>query len=239
MSTCPEKDIHSVYLDNELPAGYIKEYELHLKSCSSCRAEFERLKRLHDLFHQDSASLQLDEHILEQSFERLQSRLSYSKITAKKHISPMPIIRWGIPAAAAAAILALILPLRINTPEVTHVLFSPIRRAEAVSIARNRVVVDGTIPNTALTSIFRTRKEMENASSSYDRLEHEADFSSMEQPQTVFQINKALTSMDIFRPEFENGQTITIRVTIPSPGTMPEHTQQTTFPIINILRSQQ
>ena len=33
MSTCPEKDIHSIYVDGELPENYIKQYESHLSSC--------------------------------------------------------------------------------------------------------------------------------------------------------------------------------------------------------------
>lgn len=36
MYTCPTDDIHSIYLDGELPDIYRKEYEAHIKTCSEC-----------------------------------------------------------------------------------------------------------------------------------------------------------------------------------------------------------
>ena len=44
MSFCPSKDIHSVYLDGELPENYKAEYELHISHCEKCRKELEQLK---------------------------------------------------------------------------------------------------------------------------------------------------------------------------------------------------
>ena len=44
MSFCPSKDIHSVYLDGELPENYKAEYELHVSHCEKCRKELEQLK---------------------------------------------------------------------------------------------------------------------------------------------------------------------------------------------------
>ena len=41
MSTCPENDIHSLYLDNELPLSYREEYEAHIKSCPKCAKKLE------------------------------------------------------------------------------------------------------------------------------------------------------------------------------------------------------
>ncbi|MBP5452686.1 MAG: zf-HC2 domain-containing protein, partial [Treponema sp.] len=46
MSTCPEKDIHSIYLDNELPAAYVADYEAHVESCPECKAQLEKLRML-------------------------------------------------------------------------------------------------------------------------------------------------------------------------------------------------
>ena len=43
MSFCPSKDIHSVYLDGELPENYKAEYELHISHCEKCRKELEQL----------------------------------------------------------------------------------------------------------------------------------------------------------------------------------------------------
>ena len=59
MSFCPSKDIHSIYLDNELPEIYKAEYEAHLKVCKACQKELDKLKAVHQLFDADSKSISL------------------------------------------------------------------------------------------------------------------------------------------------------------------------------------
>ena len=54
MSFCPSKDIHSVYLDNELPEIYKAEYESHIALCPKCKAELERLRGLRAVLKADS-----------------------------------------------------------------------------------------------------------------------------------------------------------------------------------------
>ena len=36
MSTCPEKELISVYIDGEMPEKFVKDYEQHLFNCSDC-----------------------------------------------------------------------------------------------------------------------------------------------------------------------------------------------------------
>lgn len=115
MFLCPENDIHSIYLDGELPENFVKDYEAHLASCEKCRAKLEKLKKIHGLFSEDSKSLDVDEVFKAQSFERLQSRMRFSKVVKasepKKNIVRMTTF---VPlAAAAAAVFAVILPLRM------------------------------------------------------------------------------------------------------------------------------
>ena len=38
MFTCPTNEIHSLYLDKELPQNYIAEYEAHIANCEKCKA---------------------------------------------------------------------------------------------------------------------------------------------------------------------------------------------------------
>ena len=45
MYSCPTDDIHSVYIDNELPQNYVSDYENHLKVCPKCSAKVEQLKK--------------------------------------------------------------------------------------------------------------------------------------------------------------------------------------------------
>ena len=81
MSTCPTKDLLSVYLDNELPEIYKAEYEAHIKSCPKCSKELEKLKALRVLFQADSKAVTPDSHYLEQSYERLMIKMKYSKVS--------------------------------------------------------------------------------------------------------------------------------------------------------------
>ena len=83
MSTCPTKDIHSLYLDDEMPQVYKKEYELHLESCEKCRNELAKLKAMKLLFKQDADSVSLDKSQLDQSYERLMVKMNYSKNSKK------------------------------------------------------------------------------------------------------------------------------------------------------------
>ena len=43
MSTCPTNEIHSLYLDNELPQAHKEQYEAHIASCEKCKASLEKL----------------------------------------------------------------------------------------------------------------------------------------------------------------------------------------------------
>ena len=62
MSFCPSDDIHSVYLDGELPENFKLEYESHLQSCPECQKKLEQLKKVHQFFEMDSNALNVDEH---------------------------------------------------------------------------------------------------------------------------------------------------------------------------------
>ena len=59
MSICPNKDLHSVYLDNELPESYKAEYEKHVADCPKCQAELKKLKAVRNLFADDRNTLNL------------------------------------------------------------------------------------------------------------------------------------------------------------------------------------
>ena len=115
MSFCPSKDIHTVYLDGELPENYKAEYELHILHCEKCRKELEQLKALRAMFKADSDSLNLDEHFMDESFQRLQIKMAYAKNVGKvPQKSPFKVISYVASGVAAAAVLALVLPLGLK-----------------------------------------------------------------------------------------------------------------------------
>ncbi len=119
MSICPTKDIHSIYLDNELPLSYLKEYEEHIKNCPACTAQLNELKALKGILQDNSNSINFTKDELDKSYERLLTKMSYSKTKdASKKIfdfddfkSSAKYILTGI---AAAAVVAFILPVRMN-----------------------------------------------------------------------------------------------------------------------------
>ena len=111
MYSCPTDDIHSVYIDDELPQNYVLDYENHIKTCSKCSAKLEQLKKIKSLIISDAKSIQVDDYYIEQSFSRLETKLRYSKNTVKKMPFPTEYVKWG---AVAAIFVAVVLPFGNN-----------------------------------------------------------------------------------------------------------------------------
>lgn len=221
MFTCPERDIHSIYLDNELPAAYIKEYEAHIQSCAKCRKELERIKKLRTLFQNDCISLNLDKTVLEQSFSRLQSRMSFKKVTElskeeSKH--SFKLVKYTVPAAAAAAVLALIVPLRLQktaSPAQDNSITPLIAKRTPAPVSETNVVINGNISHDALLKLFN--KNAPTASN----VQYVDAAGVVQNP--VKKMSEALAAVDIFRPEFSDSNTIQIRITIPTAENIPVH----------------
>ncbi len=165
MSTCPENDIHSIYIDGELPDSYVKEYESHLLNCEKCRKKLESLKSLKQIFSSDCKNITISKDAMEQSFERLKTKLSYSKVTknsratifdfnserAKKTFSAL---RYGAVAAVAAAVVAVIIPVRIGKLKTDGTQFTPVARTTIQSPVNSNIQVDRNVESRVLTSLF-------------------------------------------------------------------------------------
>ncbi|MGN0740251.1 MAG: anti-sigma factor family protein [Treponema sp.] len=153
MYTCPEKDIHSIYLDNELPEQYVVKYETHIASCPKCQTQLEQLKKFRQILKEDSSSLDLDSVFLQQSFERLQNRLRYTKVVSdskEKNVIKFHEIKKYVPAAvAAAAVFAIMLPFNLknkNTSAVNNGVpvaqIQPIKRTTDFSLDQNQLLTE-------------------------------------------------------------------------------------------------
>lgn len=216
MSFCPSKDIHSVYLDGELPENYKAEYELHISHCEKCRKELEQLKALHSMFKADSESLKLDEHFMDESFQRLQIKMAYSRNVGKApEKSPFKIISYAASGVAAAAVLALVLPLGLKSKQastgasavvtspliqsVSSVTGVPINSGNNVSFDSGRsVVVSGNIQDVVLSS----ENQRKNSPS----------------------FAKNVSDVDVLRPDFQD-EAISIKITVPGMGDFPVTTE--------------
>ena len=220
MSTCPEKDIHSIYLDNELPAAYVAEYENHVKACPSCQAELNKLKSLHQSFAADCKNITLTPEAMKASFERLQARLSYSKVT-EKNVHPFNIFKNSssyktiIGFAAAAAVIAVILPVRIsNKASQTQAQFQPVARTKLQSPANASVKVDGAIKTTTLSSLFNNNSSKNEVSAASSIMPTNVSATQVSNSNSVYgipifnntsnDIPSSFTSYDVFCPIADN-----------------------------------
>lgn len=119
MSTCPEKDIHSIYVDSELPAHYENLYKEHLRECNRCSQVFNRMKQLHTMLQNDAETIKLSSQELDDSFSRLQVRMSYHEVTSRaSRISFLPVTKWSF--AAAALLVAVLLPFQMSRHTVSQ-----------------------------------------------------------------------------------------------------------------------
>ncbi|MCR5219041.1 anti-sigma factor [Treponema sp.] len=160
MSTCPDRSIHSVYLDGELPQTYVSKYESHIASCPECQKVLKGLKTLRQYMQKDSDSFKFSKEELDSSFNRLQVKLSYHKITGKAKPSSVKFaaLKYGATGIAAAAVVAFILPFAISKKEAVKSTieekFQPITRNILKSPANNAVYTDGTFNTAELSSVF-------------------------------------------------------------------------------------
>lgn len=185
MYTCPTDDIHSIYLDGELPDIYLKEYEVHVKNCSECAKKLQKLQKLRSLFKSDSEMLTLDKIAMDESFKRLNTKLHYSKNTTYVYKVSKNAV-FGSIAAAAAAIFIIASPFRANVNRNSNV---PVQEVAAlagpqVSIPEQNVVINGNIPQ---------------------------DFS---QNVSTGRISN-ITQGDFFRPSFSDDKRLYIRISDP------------------------
>lgn len=218
MSFCPTKDIHSIYLDNEMPENYKAEYEAHVKNCPSCQKELEKIRTLRELFETDAQTITPDNHYLDESYERLMIKMSYAKNTKKSDENKFKTgIRYFVPtAAAAAAVFAIVLPLKSNLTKNTTVpvqniahtsqIVSQMPAATNVSVGGGTgMVISGNINELVLPSNKGHRHYPNGFSQNFN-------------PNNPYNYNfegNFIPDFDVFKPDFDESKTIPIKITIP------------------------
>lgn len=240
MYTCPEKDIHSIYVDNELPAAYCGDYESHIKSCPKCAAELKKMQAIHENLRMDAASHTPDEHFVEESFSRLQTRMSYSKVTkTSRHTFAFSTLKLTVPATAAAAVFALLfVPLSWRGAAAAEkTAMQTITRASLKPIAKNAVIVDGNISHTSLASLFSAKetKPVATASSMSNggAIAGATTASTSTRGSSILNnaVNEPLASVDVFRPDFTtHSASVSIKITFPSMDIMTSEADATMPP---------
>lgn len=188
MSTCPEKDIHSIYIDRELPEIYLEKYEEHVKNCPSCQEELSKLRFLKQEFKKDSESLEKSQEEIDSSYERLLTRLSYSKVTNKNPKGKIKTLSFSsnfraywkyiTGGVAAAAVLALLLPVKntvLNKNNSQNQNFRPIARTEMLYPSNTQVHYDKALSGANFAATFGN-----HGNSSPKRNSPETDYSALQ-----------------------------------------------------------
>lgn len=107
MSTCPDSDLYSAYVDNEVPSPWKEKLESHIADCPECRKRAERYRGIKRILSTGSATLSETE--LDASFARLSARRKFGgprQAAAWTQVS----IRIPVPALAALFLAAVFLP---------------------------------------------------------------------------------------------------------------------------------
>ncbi len=116
MSTCPERELLCVYVDGELPEKYRTRLEAHIAGCEDCKRHLAQLQSVQQAMQKDAGSLSFTDHALDESFARLKTKQSYRRVilAPQKKNNPLHTLTYGLGAIAAAAVLAVILPLQLK-----------------------------------------------------------------------------------------------------------------------------
>ena len=215
MSFCLSKDIHSIYLDKELPENYKLEYEEHVKNCPECQKELNKLKLIHDALKSDSDSIKLDDDFLEKSYERLQIKMVYKNNVTKARRTSNVNIKYGLTAVAAAALFALVIPVTLNSNKKNSVTTQPaLASVSSVSqisnstsaIAANNVSINSgrnvLVSGNMLDTVIRPEAGIDNGKT----------------------LVKKAKDVEVLRPELED-ETISIRISVPGLGEIPVVTE--------------
>ena len=215
MSFCLSKDIHSIYLDKELPENYKLEYEEHVKNCPECQKELNKLKLIHDALKSDSDSIKLDDDFLEKSYERLQIKMAYKNNVTKARRTSNVNIKYGLTAVAAAALFALVIPVTLNSNKKNSVTTQPalasvssvsqISNSTSAIVANNVSINSGRnvlVSGNMLDTVIRPEAGIENGKT----------------------LVKKAKDVEVLRPELED-ETISIRISVPGLGEIPVVTE--------------
>lgn len=230
MSFCPTNDIHSLYIDGEMPVHYIEEYEAHIKNCEKCRAKLNKLKGVHEVLKADSEQITPSKEMLDESYKRLMVKMNYSKNTRASRDKFSSNFKYVIPVAAAAAILAVVLPVRSfnNTPIIN--IEDELAQASQVATVVNQinpppvsnvslknehgVVISGNI-HEAVIPVKASVSEESNTSFLRQKISDKKNKDKKD----------LITEYEVFRPAFSEDKTISIRITVPGMDTVPITTE--------------
>ncbi len=235
MSICPTKDIHSIYIDNEMPDSFKAEYEAHIKTCSQCQKELQHLKNLKQLFETDSKALNVDQNYLDQSFERLLLKMKYSQTSkhanAERTLFNTKNIAYFASGIAAAAVFALVLPLSITKSKAPLQQPDSLSNINTISLNASTFGAEslgagnfnaGNLDSNTLATMvnFGTNNASFNSNKSVI-ISGNIDDRNLSNNYSASPIknrinNDMINNIEVFRPKFNEDGTISIKIKVPN-----------------------
>jgi len=231
MSFCPSKDIHSIYLDDEMSAEIKIQYENHVNGCVECQKELARLRAVRNLFVEGKLQNDLDSEFLDKSFERLQLKMKYSnnvkKIKKSNFVFEKPKFIYAVSGIAAVALFALIVPLRLRTSSVNN--------TQVIDINKNAPMVATAIANNGFNNVannvaFSSGKSMlisDNMDKSIVYSGNEPVLLNGNLQKNIKEkryANNLLNNITVVKPDIDDNS-ISIRITIPGFDSVPVTTE--------------
>lgn len=114
MSTCPDSDLYSAWVDGEVPSPWKEKLEAHIAACPRCHERAERFRKMHAYITAGIA--QAPKPDFEASYERIcAKRAAFVASVGSKTESKMPewihfSVRMPLAAFAALFLAAIFLP---------------------------------------------------------------------------------------------------------------------------------
>ena len=175
MSTSLDKDLHSVYIDGEMPETFVSQYESIVQADSKEKERLEKMQKLHALLQEDSDSMTVSDSFAEESFARLQTKMRYAKnvsfaggSSGEKKSFVTPFVKYASSFAAAAAVFAVVfIPIHYNSlskaKETAVAAISIMKQNTIEPIAKKDVIIDGNINKEDLSKVLAVKSETKKA----------------------------------------------------------------------------
>ena len=120
---CPENQVYSLYIDNELPSPWKEKFETHFASCAHCQAQLEKYKAIQNIMQEDriEVSQEMESRVWDRIHAKNHKELAFNNQRNRNFwrnsVSvPLPAV------AAAAAVLIFAAFLALQNPRTTPVL---------------------------------------------------------------------------------------------------------------------
>ena len=216
------KDLHSVYIDGEMPSDYIGEYETQLKSDEDSCAELKKMQKIHELFQKDSDEIQIDDKFIEESFQRLQTKMKFKNTVAKaEKKSFVSAFKYPLSFAAAAAVFALIFtPAYVKSSGKSETKIQAIAMAEEEikPVSENNVVIDGNLEAAKVSSAlsvaadFTKSTETSDSVTNYQQKTVRASSVASYGGNSSRNFGGSMPSVDVFKPKSSSSNQLKMNV---------------------------